>query len=75
MTTSITIDRPTTEITLQLRPTATLMPSHDLREMGLASASRRLQASVADLDVVFVARARNDLAKCPVCRMVHDFEF
>jgi hypothetical protein len=62
--------RPTTEVALPDR-SATLMPSHDLRQMGLASATQRLQASVASLDVVFEARARSDLTKCPVCRVAH----
>lgn len=61
---------PTTEVTLPDR-SATLMPSHDMRQMGLATATRQLQASVASLDVVFEARARNDVAKCPVCRVPH----
>ena len=73
MTTSITIDPPTADITLQARPSDTLVPGHDVRQIGLASATRRLQASKADLDVVYVARARNDLVKCPVCRVAHDF--
>jgi hypothetical protein len=45
--------------------------SHDLRALGLAAATRRLSASVADLDIVFVARAKSDLQWCPACPRPH----
>jgi hypothetical protein len=49
-----------------------VVPSHDLRQLGLATASRQLRAHVADLDSVFVARARSDLRQCPVCLVSHE---
>lgn len=51
--------------------TTAVVRSHDLRDVGLEAASRQLRAHVADLDVVFVARARSDLRKCPVCLVSH----
>lgn len=48
--------------------------SHDLRDLGLATATRQLNANVADLDIVFVARARSDVLKCPFCPVLHPVE-
>lgn len=45
--------------------------SHDMRALGLAAATRRLSASVADLDIVFEARAKSDLRWCPACPRPH----
>ena len=45
--------------------------SHDMRALGLAAATRRLSASVADLDIVFVTRAKSDLQWCPACPKPH----
>ena len=52
-------------------PGATVIRSHDMNQLGLASATRRLNANVADLDIVFVARARSDLRWCPLCPAPH----
>ena len=48
--------------------------SHDRRALGLAAASRRLSASAADLDIVFVARAKSDLQWCPACPKPHPLD-
>ena len=45
--------------------------SHDIRRLGLATASHQLSANVADLDIVFVARAKSDLQWCPACPRPH----
>jgi len=50
---------------------ATLVPCHDLKKVGLQGATQGLRASVADLDIVFVARARSDVTYCPVCPHPH----
>lgn len=48
-----------------------LVPCHDLRKVGLQGATEGLRAKVGDLDIVFVARARSDVAYCPVCPVPH----
>jgi hypothetical protein len=48
-----------------------LMQSHDLRALGLESASDRLRMRVADMDVVHVARAKVDIRLCPACPLPH----
>ena len=53
------------------KPTDEIMPSHDMRTVGLASAGRRLSANIANLDIVFVARARSDVTYCPICPIPH----
>lgn len=53
--------------------TNTLMPSHDMRRMGLQSASQQLHANVGDLGEVFEARAKADVVYCPVCPVAHEF--
>ena len=45
--------------------------SQDMRKVGLQSATQRLRASVGDLDIVFVARAKSDISYCPVCPVPH----
>ena len=52
--------------------TGTIVPSHDMRRSGLGAASERLHANVADLDVVFEARAKADVVFCPVCPVAHE---
>jgi hypothetical protein len=52
-------------------PAVELMPSHDLRKVGLETSTQRLSANVADLDVVFESRARADVVYCPVCPEPH----
>ena len=52
--------------------TNTLMPSHDMRRMGLETASERLHANVGDLGEVFEARAKADIFYCPVCPVAHE---
>ena len=52
-------------------PTPEVVPSHDLRKVGLQSATTRLNASAGDLDVVFEARARADVVYCPFCPEPH----
>jgi hypothetical protein len=49
----------------------TIMPSHDMRRMGLETASRQLHANVGDLGEVFEARAKADIFYCPVCPEPH----
>ena len=49
----------------------TLMPSYDMRRMGLENASQRLHASRGDLGEVFEARAKADIFYCPVCPEPH----
>ena len=56
--------------TTPIRPVA-MMPSHDMSKDGLQSAGQLLRANVADLDIVFVARARSDVTYCPVCPAPH----
>lgn len=51
--------------------TARIIRSQDMRKVGLQSATRRLRANVADLDIVFVARAKSDIVYCPVCPAPH----
>jgi hypothetical protein len=43
-----------------------------MRRSGLGAASERLHANVADLDVVFEARAKADVVFCPVCPVAHE---
>jgi hypothetical protein len=49
-----------------------LVPCHDLRKVGLQSATLGLRANVGDLGIVLEARAKSDVTFCPVCRVVHD---
>jgi hypothetical protein len=75
MTLALSRPRPTT-ITIDVelapvRPVARLMPCHDVRTLGLATASDMLQAKVADLDIVHFARARADVRFCPFCSKPH----
>jgi hypothetical protein len=61
----------TTAATAVEEPTDAVIPSHDMRKVGLASAGRRLSANTANLDIVFVARARSDVSYCPICPIPH----
>ncbi len=42
-----------------------------MRVVGLGPASDQLRMSVADMDVVHVARAKVDIRMCPVCPVPH----
>lgn len=48
-----------------------VIPSHDMRTLGLELASDRLRMRVADLSLVAEARAKADIRKCPVCPVPH----
>jgi hypothetical protein len=48
-----------------------IIPSHDLRKVGLRHMNRGLSASRGDLNAVFEARARADVVYCPVCPHPH----
>ena len=48
-----------------------VIPSSDLRKVGLKAVGSRLSASRGDLDVVFKARAQADVVYCPVCPEPH----
>ena len=61
----------TTEVTTVTKRTDRIIRSHDMRSDGLASAGLGLRANVADLDVVFVARARSVVNYCPLCPVPH----
>ena len=73
---SITTRRPMADMATPTpsEASASVIRSHDLRALGLAAATRRLSASVADLDIVYTARARSDLRWCPVCPRPHPVE-
>lgn len=51
--------------------TTKVVRSQDMRKVGLQSATQRLHANVADLDIVFVARAKSDISYCPICPAPH----
>jgi hypothetical protein len=61
----------TTEATTATTPTDEVIRSHDMRRVGLEAAGLRLRANVAELDIVFVARARSDISYCPICPIPH----
>ena len=61
----------TIETTKVTTVTSKVIRSQDMRKVGLQSATQRLRASVADLDIVFVARAKSDISYCPVCPAPH----
>jgi hypothetical protein len=49
-------------------------PGISVRMLGLRSTSNWLGIRVADLGVVAEARARADVALCPLCRRQHDWD-
>jgi len=53
------------------RTAATVLPGHDLRDLGLEVAGRRLKAKTGDLDEVYFCRARADVRYCPFCPEPH----
>ena len=50
---------------------ASVLHGHDLRDLGLADAGRRLKAQAGDLDEVYFSRARADVRYCPFCPEPH----
>jgi len=53
------------------RTAAAVVPGHDLRNLGLEVAGRRLKAKAGDLDEVYFSRARADVRYCPFCPEPH----
>jgi hypothetical protein len=53
------------------RAAAAVVPGHDLRNLGLEVAGRRLNAKAGDLDGVYVSRAGADVRSCPFCPEPH----
>jgi hypothetical protein len=50
------------------------VPGYQVRPVGLSGLSDRLKMRVVDLGAEARARARADVARCPLCRGRHGFD-